>query len=162
MEQENFWHIVLEAMWLLQWTRTENRTNKLYFRQGLGEFNPFLKSLMNSLLYNFGHDPRSMCATSSPWFPYTNHIAGCFLFPFLRTIHEKAIALGQISPDDSPMSNSEGMFLKVYNGTDWASKAFDVSSVAINSGFSTTGCCLSNATWAWKRHKMSWQYYKFA
>lgn len=56
-----------------------------------------------------------------------------------------AIALGKLSPDDSPLGEPKGMLLKIYNGSDSALKVFDVSSVTPNSGFSRLGCCLSNA-----------------
>lgn len=56
-----------------------------------------------------------------------------------------SILLGKLSPDDSPLGEPEGMLLKIYSGSDSALKAFVVSSITLNSGFSRTGCCLSRA-----------------
>lgn len=55
-----------------------------------------------------------------------------------------AIALGKLSLDDSPLGEPERMLLKIYSGSDSALKVSDISSVTMNSGFSRTGCCLSN------------------
>lgn len=66
-------------------TRPENSMNK-FFWQSHGEFNTFLERLMNSSLYNSGHDPRSLCTTCSSCFQYSNYCWGSLELNFLRAI----------------------------------------------------------------------------
>ena len=56
-----------------------------------------------------------------------------------------AVELGKLSPEGSPLGEPEGALLKICSGSDLAHNVFDVSGVTMNSGFSRTGCCLSNA-----------------
>ena len=72
--------------------------------------------------------------------------ASSFIF---KAIDEIAVVLGKLFPDDPPLGKPEGMLLKIYSASNSASKAFDVSSATINSEFSRTGCCLSNAPCDW-------------
>ena len=68
-----------------------------------------------------------------------------------------AIALGKLFLDVSPLAQPEMMLFKIYSGSDLVPKIFDASGVTMNSGFSRTGCCLSNAPCDWpeKRHRSS-------
>lgn len=58
----------------------------------------------------------------------TQIIDGCLYFHFVRAIDEVSIVLGKFSLDVSPLSEPEGMLLKIYSGFELAPNAFDVSS----------------------------------
>ena len=55
------------------------------------------------------------------------------------------VLLGNLSLDDSPLGEPEGMLLKIHSGSESAPQVFDVSGVTRDSGFSRTGRCLSSA-----------------
>lgn len=140
---------MLRVMWICWGTRPENSMNKFSSLQGMAEFNLFLLMPMDSLLYKSGHDLRNIYATWLHCFPYTNCVAVCLWTHFLIVKAEMAIALGKLSPDDTPLGKPKGMLLKIQSGSGLASKVFDVSGVTMNSGFSRRGCCLSNAPCDW-------------
>lgn len=71
--------------------------------------------------------------------------ADCLQFSFLEPWIKWLLHRKKLPSDHSSLAELEGMLLKTYNDSDSASKPFDVSSVAINSGFWGTECCLSNA-----------------
>ena len=61
--------------------------------------------------------------------------ADCLQFPFLEPWIKLLLHRKNLPSDHSSLAELEGMLLKIYNGSYSASKPFDVSSVAINSGF---------------------------
>lgn len=71
---------------VLPWgTRPENSMNKFSFGKAWENLTHFLARLVDSLLNNSGYDPTIISSICSPWFPYTNHIAGCtFLKPYMK------------------------------------------------------------------------------